>query len=416
MRPIAGAERDGDRTLGARSAVGSASQPVAGRNDDAVIWDQSNGQWAVRTRELALHMMRDRHLAVVQRPELATPHVPGPDEELSVAEFFGSWFSRNQRHAQVRRELNPAFTAVTTRRLEGLFRQAALDCHVRLSREGDLMTEYFTPYGILTTARMLDVPDSEMENITKVIHLVTAFVKKPLSKNFAAAESEVRAMRLAIRYLRGLVEYLFRLPAPGPVVQALKRLVVAEGASVWLAVTTIGQLLVAGVEPMTNGAGLACLEIFTRPTMRHAIESGKIGMAQVVEESLRLAPPFLFVHRWAQKSCDCLGVRISPGDHVVVDMRAVNRDPAVFDEPDAFRPDRPRHQPLTFGRGPHTCLGMHSGRLQIAVALETLLEQEPRIEIDRARSRVSDLAYLICVPSIPFQRPRNGEQSSASIG
>lgn len=410
MRSTRSTGRDAQVELD-RGADAVMPGPAAGRDGAPVVWNESGRFWAVRTQERARRMMRDRHLAVVQQPELATRHVPGAEEELTVAEFFGSWFSRNQRHAEVRRDLNPAFTSTMVGRLDELFRRAAVECHGRLAPEGDLMVDYFTPYGILTTARMLDVPHGQMDNVTEVIERITEFVKKPLSAA-VPTRAEIRGMQGAIRYLRRLVEHLFSLPDPGPVLQALKRVVDTHDASVWLAVTTIGQLLAAGVEPMTNGAGLACREIFGRPQVRAALDAGEIEMQQVVEETLRLTPPFVFVHRWAQEPCDCLGVQISPGDHVAMDVRAVNRDPAVFDDPDAFRADRPRHLTLTFGRGAHTCLGMHSGRLQIAVALETLLERDPRLDIDRARANTADLGYLVSVPSIPYSRPRDGARAS----
>jgi cytochrome P450 len=371
---------------------------------DEIVWNESGGFWAVRSQRLAVHMLRDHHLEVVQQPELATSQMPGGDEDLSLKEFFGSWFSRSPRHAEVRRELNPPYAVSAVGELEDLFRQTATQCLAGLPPSGDLMDDYFTPYGMLTTARMLDVPDDQWSTITKIITIITDFVKKPLARSFVATHAEVRAMETAIRYLRRLVEHLFAQPEPGPLVRALQQVAQAEGAGVWLAVAAIGQLFAAGVEPMTNGAGLACREIFARPAIEEALRSGRIGLDQVAEESLRLNPPFLFIHRWAQRPCGCLGTLIERGDHVVLNVRAVNRDPTVFDDPDEFRPERPRRLNMTFGRGIHTCLGIHSGRLQIAVALEALLGLEPSVRIDLERSEVVDIGYLINVPSIPFTR------------
>ena len=61
----------------------------------------------------------------------------------------------------------------------------------------------------------------------------------------------------------------------------------------------------------------------------------------------------------------------------------VNRDPAVFGEPDVFdvrRPNAGRH--LAFARGPHFCLGAHLARLEAQVAIGILLSRLPRLRLD----------------------------------
>jgi cytochrome P450 len=75
---------------------------------------------------------------------------------------------------------------------------------------------------------------------------------------------------------------------------------------------------------------------------------------------------------------------------VVVWFSAANRDEAVFGDPDTFRPDRTPNDHLTFGHGPHFCLGAHLARVQLramfAAVLDLLGELEPAGQPVRLRS------------------------------
>jgi cytochrome P450 len=61
------------------------------------------------------------------------------------------------------------------------------------------------------------------------------------------------------------------------------------------------------------------------------------------------------------------------GEIVLLDFATANHDPAVFDDPAAIRLDRSPNPHVGFGNGPHTCIGVHLGRLETRVLLEEML-------------------------------------------
>ena len=64
-----------------------------------------------------------------------------------------------------------------------------------------------------------------------------------------------------------------------------------------------------------------------------------------------------------------------------------NRDPAVFEDPERFKPGRATvRKHLAFGLGNHFCLGAQLARAETRSALRTLLERWPGVELDRASS------------------------------
>ena len=76
------------------------------------------------------------------------------------------------------------------------------------------------------------------------------------------------------------------------------------------------------------------------------------------------------------------GVAIPAGAIVSVCVGAANRDEAVYNEPDRFDILRAPRQHVTFGWGPHMCLGMHLARMETAVAMNALLDRLPNLRLD----------------------------------
>ncbi len=60
---------------------------------------------------------------------------------------------------------------------------------------------------------------------------------------------------------------------------------------------------------------------------------------------------------------------------MMVLIPAVNRDPAHWSDPDAFDITRPRQRNFSFGYGMHSCPGAQLARMEMAIALETLIER-----------------------------------------
>lgn len=71
------------------------------------------------------------------------------------------------------------------------------------------------------------------------------------------------------------------------------------------------------------------------------------------------------------------GFPVPPGSGVFLLLGAANRDPDRYPDPDTFDPTRTDSQPLSFGGGPHFCLGAQLARLEAVTALPALLERFP---------------------------------------
>ena len=79
-----------------------------------------------------------------------------------------------------------------------------------------------------------------------------------------------------------------------------------------------------------------------------------------------------------------MAATIGAGDIVALGFGSANRDPAAFEQPDEMRLDRKPNKHLTFGAGPHLCAGAGVARMEMAVALETLIETGVSLSLDPA--------------------------------
>lgn len=99
-----------------------------------------------------------------------------------------------------------------------------------------------------------------------------------------------------------------------------------------------------------------------------------------IEEIVRWASPVIHFGRTSVHDTEIAGQEVRAGEFVVMVFPAGNFDPAVFDEPGAFLLSRDPNPHVSFGVGPHSCLGRHVALLEIKVLLEELLRATTRIE------------------------------------
>jgi cytochrome P450 len=131
-----------------------------------------------------------------------------------------------------------------------------------------------------------------------------------------------------------------------------------------------------------------------------AVVANPALIAGVVEETLRHDTSVPFWRRRTKRAVTLGGVEIPEGATVFLWLAATGRDPAVFDDPDRFDPERPnarRH--LAFGKGIHFCIGSALGKLEAQLALEELTRRFPRLRL------VADQPPLRFHPNISFRGP-----------
>jgi cytochrome P450 len=102
----------------------------------------------------------------------------------------------------------------------------------------------------------------------------------------------------------------------------------------------------------------------------------------VVEEVTRLTSATNHgLLRYALEDIEMGGVTIRRGDLVIIAESAANRDPAVYERPEAFDPARDNTANLAFGHGSHKCLGFSLAKLELRTVFLSLFRRFPNVRL-----------------------------------
>jgi len=141
-------------------------------------------------------------------------------------------------------------------------------------------------------------------------------------------------------------------------------------------------ILPAGVETTYRASGNLLVAMLTQPGLMAALRDDRGLVRGAIEEALRWEPPISTVVRVATQDTELAGMPIPKGTNVSVSVASANRDPAHYPDPDRFDPTRKNIAHLTFGAGPHVCLGMPLARMETTVAINALLDRLPDLRLD----------------------------------
>jgi len=144
--------------------------------------------------------------------------------------------------------------------------------------------------------------------------------------------------------------------------------------------TGIG-LLQASIDNTVHQIGLVLGTLLEEPARWARIVEDPGLISPAIEEVIRLRPRFGTIFRIAGSDLELGDVAVAEGGAVFVSVRAGQRDPRRFEDPDAFVLDREPSPPLMFGNGPYSCLGQHLARMEVRALLQAMVERFPRARL-----------------------------------
>ena len=294
------------------------------------------------------------------------------------------FFVNGAVHARMRRLFSSVFTPRRVAALEPAIARLTDDLLDRLAVLGaggaavDFMAEFAFPLPSNVIGVLLGVPEEDRAWFRPRV--------RAISEIFELDGSTWSNMRAADEATGELLDYFAGLAAkrrvePGE--DLLSGLVAASVAD--HGVLSDAELLAnlialfnAGFVTTTHLFGCGLVLLLERPEARAAMGADP---APFVEEMLRFAPPTHFLIRYASADAEVAGVPIPRGSSVVVAIGAANRDPRRFPAPHVFDPTRPDNRPLSFGAGPHYCLGAALTRAEGTVAFPRLFDRFPGLAL-----------------------------------
>lgn len=141
-------------------------------------------------------------------------------------------------------------------------------------------------------------------------------------------------------------------------------------------------LLIGGVETTTNLLGTTLVELARHPEIYKRVRADHALIPPLLEEVLRYNPPVQIIFRHTTVDTELGGVKIPAGSAVMPLLASANRDESKFADPETFDIDRKLEVPLmSFGQGPHFCLGNYLSRMEAKSALEVAFSRFAELEV-----------------------------------
>jgi cytochrome P450 len=259
------------------------------------------------------------------------------------------------RQALVRRLISRHFTPDALHRLEAT---AARTANALISSEMDAVGGFSLPVSRAVAAELIGFDRATVEEL---VAATTAAAAGPDPFNGLVASIRGFAPRAAIyrQLLRDGEQVIGEAEARSLV------------GLLWLASTTTTERVIAH----------SVLRLVQDPGRQQALAADPALLPPFIEEMMRLHPPEHLVPRVTTAPTELAGVTIPGGAVVHLCLGAANRDPAHYEDGDAFRLDRPYRRHFAFGGGIHHCVGAPLARRVVAASLAALLRRSVQLRL-----------------------------------
>lgn len=270
-----------------------------------------------------------------------------------------------------KRLINPYFTPAVVARWEEPTRDLVRHLIDGFGAAGrcDFMADFARPYPALSFFR--SAINAPAEDVEKVAYLA--------SKSGTPNDPEAAACWAGLsEWIRTFVDARRSGPPLGDVVDAVIGADI-EGRPITdeEVIGTVQLLILGGLETTAGALGAMMIRFCREPEVADRLRRDPDAIPAAVEELLRLDGPFISIARTVTRDTELGGQVLKAGEKVIIYWASASRDPAQFEHPDRFDPERAGNRHLAFGAGPHRCAGSHLARMNLRVALEELL---PRLD------------------------------------
>ncbi|MGC5032739.1 cytochrome P450 family protein [Micromonospora sp. DT229] len=354
--------------------------------------------WSINRHEVIRELLMDRRVTKSARnhwPAFINGEIPPDWEMISWVAMDNMVTAYGKNHVRLRKLVGKAFTQ---RRAEALRPQVvALSTKLLDDLEAtppgevvDLRERFAYPLPAMLVASLIGMSETALAACSKVIDMMVHTDVSP-----EEAQAVLQGWRAA---MTDLIESKRRTPGEDITTDLIaareedgSRLSEAELAD------TIFAILGAGSETTINFFDNAITALLSRPEQLQLLRTGAATWDDVIDEVLRVESPLAHLPlRYAVEDIELDGVTIPQGDPILINYAAVGRDPALHgetaDEFDLARSDKTH---LSFGHGPHYCLGAGIARMVATIGLSMLFERYPDLSLAVPATELKPLPTFI---------------------
>ncbi len=380
------------------------------RTTAPVLWSAPLNAWVVTRFDDVSAVLKDRRLS---SDRVSTARHRYGEKYRPVFDILSRIVLQTDdpKHAELRDLIHDAFMRSTIEhyedRIRGLCRRL-LEPGLK-SGGMEFLAGFAAPLPILVISTIVGVPEEDRAQIKRWCDAYSLaalnFYVHLCEDQLDYCLAEMNAFRA---YLADRVAAARAAPGPG----LLSALTAAADTRDTLddddVIANCMLLLNAGNETTTCLLTNGLYALLENPDQMALLRAAPDGIANAVEELLRLQAPVQFLGRIASETIELGGKTIGTGELVLPVIGAANRDPDAFEDPDRLNVTRPHLHQLAFGSGPHLCAGIHLARFEAKIAFEELLSATDAIDLDTDALPAGGPAYspnfnMRCLSSLPIR-------------
>jgi len=302
-------------------------------------------------------------------------------------------------HQKYRRLLNPWFSETTAKEIAPRVRERCIELieSFRATGRCDLVTDFARLYPTTIFMKIMGLPVEESGTFLGWIDEMMHTTDDSGVSRTVRSSAQQRIME----YLGELINARRKDPRDD-LVTYLTRASIDDRPLTDMELMAISFLLyMAGLDTVAGMLTYIFRHLADNPDHRKHLREHPESIPDAVEEFLRYYA-IVTTSRVVTHDLEFGGCPMRAGDRVVLPTAAANRDPNQIAEADHFKIDRSQNRHLSFGAGPHRCLGSHLARVELAVAIEEWHRRIPDYRIEPGANVTQHVAGVAGLDTLPL--------------
>ena len=286
-------------------------------------------------------------------------------------------------HTRIRRLIQPAFTHRVMQSWKSSAEEIAKDLVSQIDGDSeiDFVEALANPLPLAMICEILGVPLEDREKFTRWGRTLAI-----IGLDLPRTVREMRELEAASDELTSYIAYLLSERKINPQDDLLSVLANAESEGDKLTdreiIATASFLLIAGFETTVNLLSVGTLVLIENRDQLRQVADNRNLVPNLVEEALRVVSPVQYTARTSDSDLELSdGTKVRRGQTIALIITGANRDPALFENPNAFLIGRENaRRNIAFGYGAHHCIGAQLARLEAETLWRELLTHFPNVE------------------------------------
>ncbi len=355
------------------------------RRKDPVHWNNSLKSWVI-TRYDDVRKILSEDFITVDRLNRFYRKLPGKEAKLleEIIKYLNLWaaFRNPPDHTRMRKIMMVAFTRKSINQMEPVIRKITEFTLNKLDRgdEIDLVEKFSSPIPALTIMHLLGVPTEMLEDFKSWSDDMSKFIGG--SRNDTQKyEKAANGCKQMVSFFKNIISERKANPTDGFLMDLINATAEDEKFSDDELIATCMLVLFAGHETTTNLISNGIFTLIKNPKELKRFVSDPNLIDATIEEIMRFDGPTNSLVRNVAKDHKFHDKNMKEGDRVFAMVSSANRDEAAFVEPNSFIINRSPNRHLTFGFGPHLCIGATLAREEGRIAISSLFRKFKKISL-----------------------------------